>query len=217
MRFAPIPVAAALVVVLGACGSPQAAQDEAPVDDPAVATEGQALEPTQEIFGPGEFELTTADGAQITMQIPADPPADIEAFREEVGAEPVTYMTAQLDNRKGSTAVGMYQVTLYDPEGNTYVFEDASVSHIGEWGPTYTEDYEYLLNDGTKLDESTGEALSSQSTDLYNKYLNSGNVDALAKGEAVMMGAFEEVPEEITGVAVQAYGMGEPEYAVPSD
>ncbi|WP_262103462.1 hypothetical protein [Arthrobacter sp. Marseille-P9274] len=217
MRTTSIPLTAAFVLILTACGSPESSPDGAPQEAPAAAPETQAPEPSQQIFGPGEFELTTADGARITMQIPSDPPADIEGFRKDVGADPVTYMTAQIDNRKGSTSVGLYQVTLYDPEGNTYVFEDASVSHIGEWGPTYTEDYEYLLSDGTKLDEATGEALNSQSTDLYNKYLNSGNVDPLAKGEAVMIGAFDKVPEEITGVAVEAYGMGEPELAAPAD
>lgn len=217
MRFTPAPLALVVVLGLAGCGSPQPAQEGSAEDVPSEVGEVQEPEATQEIFKPGEFELTTADGALITLQIPADPPSDIEGFRKEVGAAPVTYMTAQIDNRKGSTDVGLYEVTLYDPEGNTYVFEDASVSHIGEWGPTFTEDYDYLLPDGTVLEEAKGEALSEQSIDLYNKYLNHGNVDPLAKGEAVMIGAFEEVPAEITGVAVQAYGAGQPEYATPAD
>lgn len=218
-----VPAAIFLAVLTG-CGG---AQDTPPQADPppsettssAAPQESPTAEesPTPEVYSPGEFEVTTDDGAVIRMQIPSDPVTDIEAFREQVGVEPVTYMTAQIDNRSGSTGVSMYEVTLYDPDGNSYVFQDASVSFIGEWGPTYTAEGTYVLPDGTEIDVATGDALSSQSTDLYNKYLESGEADPLERNdETVMIGAFPSVPQEITGVAVRAYGgIGEQVMASP--
>lgn len=71
--------------------------------------------------GPGNYQFTY-QGASVTVAVPADPDApevaDLEAYRETVGAPPVTYLLADVDNTKGRSDINMYRVDVVEKDGS---------------------------------------------------------------------------------------------------
>lgn len=211
--LAPALLAIALTGCGGTGGSePAPTPTTVPVGDDAAAPGVKApegMEPTP--GGPGTWEFTTEAGAKVTLELPAEP-AKVEAFRETVHAKPVTYAVFTVDNRDGSDSFSPYQMTVYDAAGKAYEFTDGAEA-ISEWGPHYTSDYEYLLNDDTVISEDKGDALYNQGVDLHNKYLQP--IAKLQQGEQLLIGQFPELPEKFTGVEVVVDTAVPPVYAEP--
>lgn len=84
----------------------------------------------------------TGGTIRFTLPTPSSDPAvaDIEAFRKKTGAAPVTYLVADVDNRKGTEQINMYGVSAYDADGKEYAFSRAATV-FDEWGPTFGSDY----------------------------------------------------------------------------
>ena len=185
-HLAPLAVSALLLTGCGGGTEPAAVPASS---EPAVTTEAATFEPTQEAtteppepeaLGPGAYAFETPYGTTGTMEVPGEPLPEVEALREMVGADPVTYITATIDNRQGEEAFDFYQVSIYDPAGNEY---------------TYTPASEYIF-------EIMPEDMP---TDQYNGYVDLSNemvsvVDPLQQAESVLVGP--AMPDEITGVVV---------------
>lgn len=204
-------ILAPAALLLASCGT---ADTEPQMDPPAPETIVETS-PPQESYALGQdFYVETMEGADITITIPDDAP-DVDALRTELGIEPVSYATATVDNRQGTERVNMYQVALYDEDGNEYLFETAS-GPIGDWSPIWDwpdgGESTYSLQNGAEITEAQYDDLNSKATEAYNANLS--DVEPLAQGEILLIGP-AELPEEVTGVAVQPSGMGEPYYATP--
>ena len=166
----------------------------------------------------GEYEAYAEAGGHIVMEIPASTDdeliAEIEDYREQIGAEPVTYLIADVDNREGSDSIGMRKVKVFDAEGVEYEFTDAA-DLIEEWGPSYTSDYENVMPDGTVLTIEENKAISQAERDLLDNL--TGSVSAAGRGTIILIHEGTDLPDEYTRVAVQPGPFGETVEAYPAD
>jgi hypothetical protein len=164
----------------------------------------------------GPYSLITASGAEITFALPTpatDPAvAAIEAYRVKVGAAPVSYLVADVDNRKGTEPVNMYMVSAFDDKGRQFTFSSVADAIQG-WAPTYSYDYKWSMG-GKELDEAAGAALKREANGLYNG--EASEVDTAERSTVVLASSDAELPTEFARVAVQASGMGAEEEARPS-
>jgi len=221
-----ISAAFVLALSLSACGgaeptpaastpTPAAALPSSEVEDLPMDSDVDATQ----AMPAGEFQLFALSGADIKFTLPTPVTDkrlnDIEAYRKDTGAKPVTYLIADVDNRKGTEFVNMYNVSAYDADGMKYEFSTIS-EHISDWGPTFTGDYEYVMPDGKKLSEPKGQELSDRSVELHNKYLD--GIDSAERGTIIMLSEDGELPREFTRVAVQpSGGMEEAQEAFPAE
>lgn len=226
MKRTVVVLLATAALALSGCSSDTTAEDAAPstaatpsenVSTPIMtSTEPTPAAPSPAADGQGPaYQLVTMGNATVTFDVPANPAdpllADIESFRQDAGAAPVSYIIAEVDNRDGTETVNMYKISAYDADGNEYEFT-AVYEAISNWGPSYTEEYVYVLPDGTKLDEATGSALSDRKTTLHNAYLD--NVDQSQKGTMILVSKSTDLPSEFVRVGAQPSGMGEQQNAV---
>lgn len=178
--------------------------------------------PVSSSDAPGSYELgqtftaTTSYGAEITVEIPAEGPAEVEQLRKELGIDPVSYAKVGIDNLKGTEDVYVNAVNIHDEDGKTYEFSDLAVDHFNGWIPNLTDtpngaegDYGYTLNDGTLLDKAVGESLVHRVGELYDKYLKHGWASELQVNDGWLASTEAELPERITGITVQPHGMDE--------
>lgn len=221
-RTTSFPVLAlATALVLTGCTA-NSGQDT-PTTTSATPSESASPSITPETYELGQtFTTTTSYGAEITVEIPAEGPAEVEQLRQELGIDPISYAKVGIDNRDGTEDVSVYVVTVYDEDGTAYEFGDLSVDHIGDWGPEYTDalggvegEYGYTLQDGTVLEERAGADLNDRSTTLYNHYLNGTNASKLEVSTGWLATTDTELPERITGITIQPNGMSEEEPMTP--
>jgi len=189
--------------------------DEADVGDDFDPMEGMG------IMEPGEYEVYSMDGAHITFDLPADPEdealQEIEQYRQGVQAEPVTYIIADVDNREGADSVDMYQVAVFDEDGNKYEFSEVSnyISDISPKTDWEGDDDTYLLPNGERLSLEEGSNLRHQSVDLHNEYL----YGASAGERKTLIRVYEgdDLPDEFTRVSVMPSGAYDEVEAFPTD
>jgi len=212
MKHLTIATFAAAALALSSCAAPAAST---PV--PAPVTAEVTPTPTATTLPAGKFKLTTLSGADITFTLPTPSthPAvkDLEALRVKAGGKPVSYLVAEVDNRKGSERVNMYQVDAFDAEGAQYTFSTAA-DLTSLWGPSYGADGSYSMPSGKVLDAATGDALSREATDLHNNLI--GDADKGEKATIVLASSNATLPAEFTRVSVQPSGGGEGEDATPA-
>jgi hypothetical protein len=148
------------------------------------------------------------------LPTPATDPAvaAIEAYRVKVGATPVSYLVADVDNRKGTEPVDMYMVSAFDKEGRQFTFSTVADA-IQSWAPTYSYDYKWSMG-GKPLDEAAGAQLKREAKDLYNADVS--DVDPAERTSVILASSDPELPTEFTRVAVQPSGMGDEEEARPA-
>lgn len=208
--------AAALLLLTACSGTPEenpttepASAADAAVDGEQDAADDEEMADGGEnlVYEQGVFTAQNDTGAQFTIEIPTEAPADVEAFREAVGEEPVGYIKIEIDNTNGTDNAGPSDVHLVDENGDQYTYTSA-FSVIGDWGPTMRDDgpedvndgYWYELPDGTELSEEEYDELNSQGRELYNTYLED---TAMPKAKAVAYYIGPEVPEKFLYVEVQ--------------
>lgn len=155
------------------------AQTEPSVSAPDPSTAEKAEE-VGEVTGHGTYSFQTGTGGEGTMTVPAEPIAEVEDLRIQVDGKEVTYITATIDNREGSDPFDLYQINIYDPAGQQYVYTNVS-DYISEIRPADAE------------------------ASFYNQFIDLANsfesiVQPLQVSDFVMVGP--EVPEEIAGIAV---------------
>src|SRR5699024_1796384 len=173
------------------------------------------------IMEPGEYEVYSMDGAHITFDLPADPEdealQEIEQYRQGVQAEPVTYIIADVDTRDGADSVDMYQVAVFDEDGNKYEFSEVSnyISDISPKTDWEGDDDTYLLPNGERLSLEEGSNLRHQSVDLHNEYL----YGASAGDRKALIRVYEgdDLPDEFTRVSVMPSGAYDEVEAFPTD
>lgn len=201
---------APLAIALLATGCAAPAASNAPAPEPLTTTTEAA--PTT--LPAGKFKLTTISGAEIkfTLPTPATDPAvkDLEAYRAKTKGEPVTYLVADVDNRKGTDMVNMYQVNAFDKDGRQYTFSTVTEA-IDLWEPSYQSDGTYLMPNGRKLSDAEGSPLSREGSLLNNAHLGDANV--AERATLILASTDTDLPAEFTRVSVQPSGGGEGEDA----
>lgn len=100
----------------------------------------------------GRYYLEGMTGVQAIAEIGVEGPAGIEAFRESIGADPVTYIRFDVDNRGGSEEILMLELNMYDSEGQEYKFETLT-SASNDW----TEGIEDYTDEQYELSQKTEE------------------------------------------------------------
>lgn len=144
---------------------------------------------------PGAYTFENATGTVGTLSIPGTPDPEIEKLRTFVGGKPITYLTVEVDNRKGTVGVNMYGVSIFTPDGQELKYVNAD-SYINAMRP------------------------ANAPADVYNQFFELGNkhvgmAKPLATKDFVLVGP--AVPEVITGVTVYPTGGANPVHALPAD
>ena len=143
---------------------------------------------------PGQYTFRNANDAVGTMSIPGTPDPEVEKLRALVGGEAPTYVTATVDNQKGTEDVAMRAVSIFTPDGQELKYENAS---------TYVDQ---LRPPGAQAE-------------VYNVFIKlAAKLKAQAKPgtvrDFVLVGP--PVPEVFSGVKVHLNGMADPVDAVPA-
>lgn len=137
-----------------------------------VASSQQDEEPEDLPGGPGEYTLEQ-EGTIITVTMPTDTSstaiAELEAFRQAIGASEVVFALVQIDNTNGSDETYISGIRVVTEDGDQVEFADVS-SVMGDW---------FLDSEDT--------ALYDQGIELSNRYLNSMMVLPGAKSDAVFV------------------------------
>ena len=211
MKHLTITVLSAAALALSSCAAPAATTPPAPITAEATPTQTATTLPA------GKFKLTTLSGAEVTFTLPtpASHPAvkDLEALRVKAGGKPVSYLVAEVDNRKGTERVNMYQVDAFSEDGAQFQFSDAATL-TNLWSPSYGADGSYTMPSGKVLDAATGAALQVEATEVHNAHLN--DADKGEKATIVLASSNATLPSEFTRVSVQPSGGGEGEDATPA-
>lgn len=138
------------------------------------------------------------DGGTYLMTIGAEGPEDLEAYREKAGADPVGYITVDVDNRQGTALINMYEVAVFDASGQKYVYQTPDSSgQINQW------------QDALGGIDST--STYNEGVDLSNKYMH--GVDPHERSTMTLVGP--ALPAEFSVVSVQPSGAGNAADAVP--
>lgn len=175
-----LPISIAALVLTGCSGKTvdpvPTASPEGSISSTPPTVSGDA----DPITGPGSFTFETTYSGVGTLDVPGEPSAEIERLRVQAGAPEVTYVTGNLDNRQGSEPFSVYSVSVYDPEGNEYVYESAS-DYLSEIRP------------------------SDAPAEIYNQYIELGNslmddIDPLQRADFILVGP--ELPGQITGLSI---------------
>ena len=209
-----LTIFAAVAVLATSCAAPAATS---PAPAPAPVTAEASPTPTSTTLPAGKFKLTTLSGAEVTFTLPtpATHPAvkDLEALRVKAGGKPVSYLVAEVDNRKGTERVNMYQVDAFSEDGAQFQFSDAATL-TSLWSPSYGADGSYTMPSGKVLDAAAGAALQAEATDLHNALI--GDAEKGEKATIVLASSNATLPTEFTRVSVQPSGGGEGEDATPA-
>ncbi|WP_307610435.1 hypothetical protein [Pseudarthrobacter sp. W1I19] len=138
--------------------------------------------------------------------------AAIEAYRVKVGAAPVSYLVADVDNRTGTAPVNLYMVSASSPEGRQATFTSVADA-LHSWAPTFSYDFKWSM-DGKRLDEAQGAGLKREADDLYNADIS--DVDVAERTTVILASSDADLPTGFTRVAVQPSVTGSEEEAQPA-
>jgi len=174
---------------------------------PAASDVDEAGDEAAQTMPQGTFNGTTEIGTTYTAHVPGETPADIEAYRQKMGAEPVGYITLDVDNSAGSDSASPSGITLVDGDGNQLDYQSAFIP-IGDWWPTMRDDgpedkndgYWYSMPNGTEISEDEYDSLYGEGNELYDAYLTD-LVRPGAKTQEVFIGP--AVPDQMLYVEVQ--------------
>lgn len=185
-----------LVLLLTGCGGSADAPSTQPVNDNPSGVDSQPP-PTKRIMGPGKYTFTSKEGGKGVLQVPAPPDPQVEELRMLAGGEPVTYITAAIDNRDGTESINMYRINIYTPEGQEMRYVSV-LAYIDEIQP--------------RLPTDAPAATYNKFVDYYNAHLD--GAAPLQVKDFVMVGP--QVPDEITGITVYPTGGFNPVQAEPA-
>lgn len=112
-----------------------------PADEPAEPVTEQdepaEKEPAIEQSGPGVYQAELMSGGTATVAVPGEAPADLEAFREKAGADPVGYLVVEVDNTSGADEAMVFEAEIVDSEGKTHTYEEVMSGMQGWTGENY--------------------------------------------------------------------------------
>lgn len=187
-----------LLVLLTGCGGNPAtdAEPPGPTPDPRETAAQQSAAPSG---APSVEGLTDANSGVLSflleeatgdIALPAEAPQDVEALREQLGEDPVTYALVTVQNPEGGMTIDLEAITVSTPEGQDLEFRPAPTV-IQEWGAA----------------ANAGEP-NPEVVELVETY--SGGALPDATSEVLMIGSFPEVPDVVRTVMVQPAGGAEP-------
>lgn len=199
-----MPALTIALLALTACNSEQPEADTEPVEG-----ETQELntenDPAPSEMTAGQYELTSQYGAQITIELPAESSnelfAEVEEYREEVQAEPITYLIADVDNREGEEQVSFPELRVYDEQGTQYDFETIDTVMFDWYDPLWETD-EALYDRGWEIGAQ----------DDFDVKVNQG-----ATGLVVLAYDGDDLPDQFTRVAALPHGIAGEEEAYPAE
>lgn len=146
----------------------------------------------------GAYKLTTESGAAITFTLPTpatDPAvAELEAYRLQVGGAPVTYLVADVDNRKGTERVNMYMVAAFDTKGRQHAFTS--------------------VTDAMKTWNTEDTTLYNRGVELHNENIKAAEV--AGRRTMILATSDTDLPASFTRVTVSPSGGGSEEEATPA-
>ncbi|WP_407709859.1 hypothetical protein ACJJV6_02440 [Arthrobacter nitrophenolicus] len=126
----------------------------------------------------------------------------------------MSYLVAEVDNRKGTVPVNLYSVSVFDAGGRRFTFSSvADVIH--SWGPTYSYDFGWQMGDGSAVDEAVAGKLKREATDLHSAHVNA-TVATAGQANVVLASSDAQLPAEFVRVTVQAFGMDMEVEAAPA-
>lgn len=164
------------------------------------------------IYPTGQDYWFVSDSETIgKLSLSGEPVAEYEELRESVGADPVTYLTVDVDNRQGLEGANMYQVLAYDESGREYEFNGID-DQLNEWQSTIDTDAYYSGEPGEGeaemelYDQFTGAEIDA------GDYANVGQVQRF-----VMTSDDTELPAEFTHVTVHVHGADHGTSIFPAD
>lgn len=164
-----------------------------------------------------QYFAESMTGAKYLIELNADGPEDLEAYREKTGTAPVSYVRIDIDNTEGMSDASASDLILVDSDGTEFHYETAFIA-MDEWGPSMHDDgpkdendgYYYALADGTKISEEEYTPLQNDGVELYNELLDT-SASPRAKQTIWLIG--DEEPS-----SMEYFGLGdgsEPLYAMP--
>ncbi|WP_457963200.1 hypothetical protein M1E17_17350 [Arthrobacter sp. D1-29] len=131
----------------------------------------------------------------------------------KAGGAPVSYLVADVDNRKGTSAIDMFMVSALNKEGRQYTFSSVTDA-LDVWAPSYGSDLLWKNSRGEVLDEATGDDLEREGVALKNANINQSNVGERAT--IILASTDAELPPQFRRVTVQPSATGEEEEAKPA-
>ncbi|BBE22695.1 hypothetical protein MN0502_15780 [Arthrobacter sp. MN05-02] len=186
-----------LILVTGCGGNPATdAEPPGPTPDPAQTATEQAAAPSDAPSVEGLADANSGtfsfliEEARGDVVLPAEAPQDVEALREELGQEAVTYSLVTVQNPEGGVTLDLETITVSTPEGQDLELRPASTV-LEEWGAA----------------ANSGES-SPEVVDLVEQY--SGGALPGETSELLMIGAFPDVPDTVQRVLVQPTGGADP-------
>src|SRR5690625_1466572 len=201
MKHTPLTILTVISLALVGCGSTEAEEEQ-----PQSAEEAQQQyadeqnmdqEPESETAGHGTYRVHAVSGTELEFQLPADTPheavAEIDALREDLGIEPVTYITADIDNRQGDTLAALPQISVFDEAGTEYEFQALPYS-LPEWEPEY-DDSDHYWDTYDRLNE-----LEDQHHDTASP---------AGVGSTILIYQGDDLPDQFTRVATYPNGAGQ--------
>lgn len=172
--------------------TPEPSESETELDTDQIAADREAAYE-------GEVDLTAQAGEELwfgsdygtigKLTIPSEPHAPSEELRESVGADPVTYVAIQVDNREGFEDSKTPIVEAFDADGRAYEFHPISEAY-SEWQATLPE----------------------ESVEEYNVFVDAingttSNISIGQVAEVIMYSEEVDLPDEFTRVHVMAHGI----------
>lgn len=186
-----------LILVTGCGGNPATdAEPPGPTPDPAETATEQAAAPSDAPSVEGLADANSGtfsfliDEARGDVVLPAEAPEDVEAVREELGQEAVTYSLVTVQNPEGGVTLDLETITVSTPEGQDLELRPAATV-LEEWGAA-----------------ANGGESSPEVVDLVEQY--SGGALPGETSELLMIGAFPDLPETVQRVLVQPTGGADP-------
>ena len=213
MKHTPLTILSVLALALVGCGSTEA--QEEPTPEPSNAEEAQQqyadqvetenMEPESETAGHGTYRVHAISGTELEFQLPADldheAVTELETLREDLGLEPVTYITADIDNRQGDTLAALPQISIFDEDGTEYEFHALPYS-LPEWEPEY-DDSDHYWDTYDRLNE-----LEDQHHDTASP---------AGVGSTILIYQGDDLPTQFTRVATYPNGAGQADDAYLAD
>ena len=201
MKHTPLTLLAIISLALVGCGSTEA--QEEPTPEPSNAEEAQQQyadeqnmdeEPEAQTAGHGTYRVHAVSGTELEFELPADldheAVTELEALREDLDIEPVTYITAEIDNRQGDTLAALPQISVFDEAGTEYEFKALPYA-LPEWEPEY-DDSDHYWDTYDQLNE------------LEDQYHDTASPAGV--GSTVLIYQGDDLPDQFTRVATWPNG-----------
>jgi hypothetical protein len=147
-----------LVAMSAACGD-DSSTDDLVTDEEIPSLTGEETEgaPPASEGGEGTYAWVTEEGALVNYTIPApedDPEIQrIEAFRNDTGSAPISYVFVEIDNTEGIAQSLAPLIDVVTEDGQTFTFNEAHFI-VGNWSNDISDEDEDLKDESVDLYES---------------------------------------------------------------